>query len=102
MKLRSKETYWLLKNGLLHTYPSLQKDIACEVLIIGGGITGSLMAYQLSQEGYKTVLIDKRDIAMGSTAATTAMIQYEIDKPLYKLIDVVGEQAAVDSYRAGV
>src|SRR5688572_22297364 len=102
MKLRSKETYWLLKNGLIASYPSLQKNISCEVLIIGGGITGSLMAYQLSQEGYKTVLIDKRDIAMGSTCATTAMLQYEIDEPMYSLIAKVGENAAVDSYREGV
>jgi glycine/D-amino acid oxidase-like deaminating enzyme len=102
MKLRSKETYWLLKNGLLHTYPSLQKDLTCDVLIVGGGITGSLIAYQLSQEGYQTVLIDKRDIAMGSTSATTAMLQYEIDEPLYSLIDKVGENAAVDSYREGI
>ena len=102
MRLRSKETYWLLKNGLLCSYPSLQKNISCEVLIIGGGITGALIAYQLSKEGYGTVLIDKRDIAMGSTSATTAMLQYEIDEPLYSLIDKVGENAAVDSYQEGV
>jgi len=102
MRLRSKETYWLLKNGLIRPYPSLQKNISCEVLIVGGGITGCLMAYQLSQEGYKTVLIDKRDIAMGSTSATTAMLQYEIDEPLYSLIEKVGEKAAVDSYQGGV
>lgn len=102
MKLRSKEPYWLLKNGLIIPYPTLQKNISCEVLIIGGGITGSLMAYQLSKEGYKTVLIDKRDIGMGSTSATTALLQYEIDEPLYSLIDKVGKNAAVDSYREGV
>lgn len=102
MKLRSKETYWLLKNGLITSYPSLQKDVSCEVLIIGGGITGSLMAYQLSREGYQTLLIDKRDIAMGSTSATTAMLQYEIDEPLHLLIDKVGENAAIDSFREGV
>jgi glycine/D-amino acid oxidase-like deaminating enzyme len=102
MKLRSKDTYWLLKNGLITPYPSLQKNISCDVLIIGGGITGSLIAYQLSQEGYRTVLIDKRDIAMGSTSATTALLQYEIDEPLFSLIDKVGENAAVDTYREGV
>lgn len=102
MKLRSKETYWLLKNGLITSYPTLQKNISCDILIIGGGITGSLMAYQLSQEGYNTVLIDKRDIAMGSTSATTALLQYEIDEPLHSLIDKVGEDVAVDAYHEGV
>jgi glycine/D-amino acid oxidase-like deaminating enzyme len=72
------------------------------VLIVGGGITGALMAYQLSKEGYKTILIDKRDVCFGSTSATTAMLQYEIDEPLYSLIEKVGENAAVDSYQEGV
>ncbi len=89
-------------NGLINTYPSLQKNITCDVLIIGGGITGALMAYQLSGEGYKTVVIDKRDVALGSTSATTAMIQYEIDEPLYSLIKKVGASAAIDSYQGGV
>ena len=102
MKLRSKETYWLLKNGILNSYPSLRKNISCDVLVVGGGITGSLVAYQLSKEGYKTVLIDKRDVCLGSTSATTAMLQYEIDEPLYSLIEKVGERAAVDSYTEGV
>jgi predicted tellurium resistance membrane protein TerC len=39
MKLRSKETYWLLKNGLITPYPSLQKNILImigTVLVIEG------------------------------------------------------------------
>jgi glycine/D-amino acid oxidase-like deaminating enzyme len=102
MKLRSKEPYWLLKNGLINSYPSLQKDKSCEILIVGGGITGALMAYQFSKEGYKTILIDKRDVSLGSTSASTSLLQYELDEPLYSLIEKVGENAAVDTYREGV
>lgn len=102
MKIRSKEPYWLLKNGLINTYPSLQKNMTCDVLIVGGGITGALMAYQFSQESYKTILIDKRDVSLGSTSASTSLLQYEIDEPLYSLIEKVGENAAVDTYLEGV
>lgn len=102
MKLRSKEPYWLLKNGLIQNYPSLQKNVSCDVLVIGGGITGSLMAYQFSKEGYKTIVIDKRDVSLGSTSASTSLLQYELDEPLYSLIEKVGENAAVDTYREGV
>lgn len=98
MKLRSKEPYWLLKNGMMNTYPSLRKNAVCDILIVGGGITGSLMAFQLSQEGYQTILIDKRDVSLGSTSATTSLLQYELDEPLYSLIDKVGKAAAVDTY----
>ncbi|HEX6889506.1 MAG TPA: FAD-binding oxidoreductase [Chryseolinea sp.] len=102
MKLRSGEPYWLLKNGIINSYPSLRENIACDVLVIGGGITGALIAFQLSGEGYKVVIIDKRDVSLGSTCATTALLQYEIDEPLYRLMDIVGKEAAMDSYREGI
>jgi glycine/D-amino acid oxidase-like deaminating enzyme len=100
MDIRSNEPFWLVKNGIIHSYPSLRKNIECDVLIVGGGITGSLMAHACVEKGYNTVLIDKREIANGSTSATTSMLQYEIDVPLYKLKEMIGEQGAVASYKA--
>ncbi|CAM4273809.1 NAD(P)/FAD-dependent oxidoreductase [Flavobacterium terrigena] len=79
-------------------YPSLQNSISTPILIIGGGITGALIAYQLIENGRKVVLVDKRDVCNGSTAASTALLQYEIDIPLHKLIEIRGLECAVDSY----
>lgn len=101
MRVRTYESFWLLKNGLLYTYPSLQERISTEVVVLGAGITGALISHALLQAGYKTLLLDKRDIGMGSTSATTSMLQYEIDVPLYKLSRLIGEEAAVQCYRAG-
>ncbi|MDN4028265.1 NAD(P)/FAD-dependent oxidoreductase [Chryseobacterium gambrini] len=100
MDLKSNEPFWLLKNGLVASYPSLKSDEECDVLIIGGGITGSLIAHQMISDGYKTILIDKREICNGSTSATTSMLQYEIDVPLYELIEKIGKKGAVASYKA--
>ncbi|HMI02577.1 MAG TPA: FAD-binding oxidoreductase [Pedobacter sp.] len=100
MDIRSNEPFWLVKNGIIHSYPSLRNNLECDVLIVGGGITGSLMAQACVEKGYRTVLIDKREIANGSTSATTSMLQYEIDVPLYKLKEMIGEQGAVASYKA--
>lgn len=100
MDLKSNEPFWLLKNGLIESYPSLKSDEECDVLIIGGGITGSLIAHQMVADGYKTILIDKREICNGSTSATTSMLQYEIDVPLFELIEKIGKKGAVDSYKA--
>jgi len=99
VKIRSKEPYWLLKNGIINSYPSLRKNIECDILIVGGGITGALVAYQLSSEGYRTVVIDKRDIGTGSTSATTSMIQYELDSPLYSMSETMGKESAADIYK---
>lgn len=100
MKLKSNEPFWLVKNGMTASYPSLKQAIETELLIVGGGITGSLIAHQCIQDGYQTVLIDRREIAHGSTSATTSMLQYEIDIPLFKLINMIGEKGAVASYNA--
>ena len=100
MKLKSSEPFWLVKNGIINSYPSLREELETEILIVGGGITGSLIAHQCIKDGYKTTLIDRREIGHGSTSATTSMLQYEIDIPLYKLKDQIGKKAAEESYWA--
>ncbi len=100
MDLKSNYPFWLVKNGLLHSYPTLESDLTCEVVVIGGGITGALVAYHLVEAGIDTVVVDKRDIGWGSTSASTALLQYEIDTPLYELIEQVGADHAVRSYKA--
>ncbi|MAB37897.1 MAG: FAD-dependent oxidoreductase [Aequorivita sp.] len=99
MDVRSNEPFWLIKNSLPQSYPSLKNDISSEVLIIGAGITGALMAYKLINEEKKVVMVDRRDVCNGSTAASTSMLQYEIDVPLHKLIEQVGLTCAVSSYQ---
>ena len=86
MKLHSTETFWPIKNAMDTSYPSLNADISTPILIIGGGITGALIAYKLISEGKKVTLVDKRDICNGSTAASTALLQYEIDISLHQKV----------------
>ncbi len=102
MRLRTFESFWLLKNGLLNTYPMLKEDAMTDIIVVGGGITGALISHALIQEGFKSILVDKRDIAMGSTSATTSMLQYEIDTPLYKLVEMIGEEEAAQCYKSGI
>lgn len=100
MDLKSNEPFWLVKNGIIESFPSLRNDDECDILIVGGGITGSLIAHQCIEDGYRTILIDKREIANGSSSATTSMLQYEIDVPLYELTDKIGKEGAEASYKA--
>ena len=102
MRLRTFESFWLIKNGLLYSYPTVNKNISTEILVIGGGITGALTSYALQKAGYKVVLLDAGDIGQGSTSATTAMLQYEIDVPLYELAEMIGEKEAATCYAAGI
>ncbi len=102
MKLSSGYPLSLIKNGLLFSYPKLERDIKTDVLVLGGGISGALTAHYLIREGIDCTLIDARTIGLGSTCASTSLLQYEIDTPLHELIKIVGEKSAVRSYKLGV
>jgi glycine/D-amino acid oxidase-like deaminating enzyme len=102
MKLSSGYPLSLIKNGLLFSYPKLEKNIKTDVVVLGGGISGALTAHYLIQEGINCTLIDARTIGLGSTCASTSLLQYEIDTPLHELIKMVGEKNAVRSYKLGV
>lgn len=52
------------------------------------------------EAGFSTLVLDQRDVAWGSTAASTALLQYEIDTPMRELIPQLGEDHAVRAYRA--
>ncbi len=99
MDLTSGTPLWPTLIGLPATYPRLDHDVACGVAVIGGGITGALVAHRFALAGVHTVLLEAGEIAHGSTAATTALIQYEIDTHLVDLIERVGADHAVRSYR---
>ena len=100
MDLKSGSPYWAVKNGLMAAFPSLENDIACEVAVIGGGITGALIAHELSTHGHEVAVIEQRDVGWGSTAASTALLQYEIDTHMVDLAKDYGEDNAALAYRA--
>lgn len=100
MDLKSGYPLWSVMDGLIATYPRLTSDIRCDVAILGGGITGALVAHHLVEAGLDTVVIDRRDVGWGSTAASTALLQYEIDVSLRDLTDLRGAEAASRAYLA--
>lgn len=102
MDLHSGFPFWLIKNGLPFSYPRLEQSIDSDVVVLGGGISGALVAYYLTKAGIENVVIDSRSIGLGSTCASTALLQYEIDTPLSALIRQVGHSNAVRAYHLGI
>jgi glycine/D-amino acid oxidase-like deaminating enzyme len=102
MDLRTGCAFWMLKDGLLASYPSLAADLSADIAIIGAGITGALVAHELTNAGANVVVLDRRDAASGSTAASTGLLQYETDGSLEVLSRSVGLPAAARIYRLGL
>ncbi|MCA9838303.1 MAG: FAD-dependent oxidoreductase [Trueperaceae bacterium] len=98
MDLRSGQAFWPIRSGLLANYPRLENSMTCDVVIMGAGITGALIADKLSKEGASVIVLDKRDVARGSTSASTALLQYEIDTHLSELIQKRGKEQAERAY----
>ena len=77
----------------------LTRDIQCDVLVVGAGISGALTADLLAADGHKVVIVDRRGPFRGSTSANTALLLYEIDTPLSQLIRKIGEEKAIRAWR---
>lgn len=99
MDLLGGAPYWPIAAGIPAVYPPLDRDARCAVAIVGAGVTGALVAHYLAEAGVDVVVLDRRDVATGSTAASTALLQYEIDVELQALIELIGAEAAVRAYR---
>jgi glycine/D-amino acid oxidase-like deaminating enzyme len=98
VNLHSDYPFWMIREGLKNSFPTLLDDLTTEVLVIGGGITGALISHKLCEAGLDVALVEKNHVAHGSTSASTAMLQYEIDTPLFELINIKGEQNALRTY----
>lgn len=102
MKLHGGDPFWPLQSGLLGTAPPLDRDASCDVVVVGAGITGALIAESLTRAGVEVIMLDSRDIVAGSTTASTALLQYELDVPLAVLTTMIGRDDAERAYRLGV
>jgi len=96
MKLHTGQPFWPIQDGLPSVYPSLTSSTSCEFVILGGGITGAILAHRLASAGREVVLLDKREVASGSTSATTALVQSELDLPTVQLARRFGEARTLE------
>ena len=83
------------------TNPPLRDDLACEVTPLSGAESpGRLVAYYLTAAGgwQSGAGGPSANFCHGSTAASTGLLQYEIDTPLCELAGKVGERDAARAY----
>jgi glycine/D-amino acid oxidase-like deaminating enzyme len=99
--LRGGRSPWLtaVRQAVRH---EVTEDIKCDALVVGGGITGSMIAERLTRQGLDVVIIDRELPSRGSTAASTSMLLWEIDRPLRELTEAYGFERASRAYRASL
>ncbi len=80
----------------------ITENLKCDALIVGGGIAGSLIAERLTRQGLDVVVIDRELPGRGSTAASTSMLLWEIDRSLTQLTEAYGFERASRAYQASL
>ena len=93
-KLKSGVSVWTAYPRRLPVASPLTRDVRADVLVVGAGISGALIAYSLTREGHKVAVVDRRGPLQGSTPASTALLLFEIDTPLIQLKRKIGTQPA--------
>ena len=52
-----------------------------DVIIIGGGVIGCSVAWQLERLGKSVLVLERKDVASGSAGATDGVVGYHTKKP---------------------
>ncbi|MBD8499841.1 NAD(P)/FAD-dependent oxidoreductase [Paenibacillus arenosi] len=98
MDLKAGSLAWPVTLEQISTYPPISQDEQCDIVVVGGGMSGALTAYELSRQGYRTIVVDKRSIGTGSTCANTGLLQFCNDKMLTACIHTFGQESGVRFY----
>ncbi len=92
-EIKKRTSIW--KNTVdLPSFEKLENNIEVDIAVVGGGITGLLIAYYLKQSGRNVVVFEKNKIGMGITKNTTAFISSQHDRLYSEMIDKEGYDKA--------
>ena len=87
------------------TRAPLKDHVTTDVCVVGAGIAGLSVAYQLARSGKRVVVVDRDQIASGETGRTTAHLANALDDRYVALEKAVGRdnaRLAAESHTAAI
>jgi len=100
MNVAQEHTRSLWMDVAVATASRLDRDETADVAVVGAGIAGLSVAYELCARGVAVVVLDRGDIGSGMTARTTAHLASAFDDGYAELIKSHGRDAARLVYRS--
>jgi choline dehydrogenase-like flavoprotein len=99
--LRLGQPVWMTQaKGRAQRYPAFSGRHETSVAIVGGGMTGALLAHAFASAGVATTLLEAGLIGRGSTAASSALLLQEPDLELFQLEKRYGRPTSRRIWRA--
>jgi glycine/D-amino acid oxidase-like deaminating enzyme len=93
--LRLGQPLWIRHlTGSTQRYPSLSANHETSVAIVGGGMTGALLAHAFASAGVATTVLEAGLVGRGSTAASSALLLQEPDLELLQLEERYGRRTS--------
>lgn len=99
LDLRSGHSVWEIDSAPEAPRIRLDRDVETDVVIVGAGITGAFLAERLTRAGRAVMVLDRHAPETASTAASTALLQWELDAPMLELEQRIGFGKAAAVYR---
>lgn len=96
------KSYWIssLNEKEINKFQSLKENVDTDICIIGGGLTGLNLAYNLRKYNIKTILIEKDRICKSTSGNSTAKITSQHGLIYKYLADSKGIDFAKKYYKA--
>lgn len=76
------------------SFPKLDKDIETDVCIVGSGISGITIAYELVKQGVDVTMLEARDILSGESGRTSGHLSADLDDGYLEIKKKHGENGA--------
>jgi glycine/D-amino acid oxidase-like deaminating enzyme len=99
--LRLGRPIWLgQSSGARQSYSSLKGRREADVVVIGGGMTGALIALTFAAEEISVVLLEGALVGRGSSGASSALLLQEPDQGMAELTDRYGARTSRQIWQA--
>jgi glycine/D-amino acid oxidase-like deaminating enzyme/nitrite reductase/ring-hydroxylating ferredoxin subunit len=90
----STDPVWSAGADAKDDFPPLRKNTEADVCIVGAGIAGITIAYELCQAGKTVVVLDSNTLGGGETAHTTAHLVNALDNRYTSIAWAHGDEGA--------
>lgn len=75
-------------------FPTLDRDLTTDTAVIGAGIAGIHVAYELVRRGHAVVLLEARDVLSGESGRTSGHLTNDLDDGYVQIAKKHGEGGA--------